>query len=225
MIDNSKQPKPAKASKPTKAQADAKLATVVMRNDFYRDGYRTLMKMTIGQTLIILLLVLAMFYVVSIHQPEDRYFATTEDGRVIPMVALNQPNLSNAALSSWVAQASTDIMTFGHNDYRRQLQEASSYFTRQGWQSFTKALEEASTIETVTANKQIISAAPRGAPIILGQGVVNGRFQWRVQFPLSLTYESGSKKSSRNYVVTATVVRVSRLESPNGIGFDSWIAQ
>ena len=216
---NSKSPQ-----KPPAASSE-KLGTVVLRNEFYRDGYRTLMRLALVQIVIIFMLVAAIFYVINVHQPEDRYFATTEDGRVIPMIALNQPNLSTAALTSWVAQASTEIMTFGHNDYRRRLQEASSFFTRQGWQSFTKALEEASFIETVTANKQVISAAPRGAPIVLQEGIVNGRYQWIVQFPLSLTFESGSKKNNRNIIVTAEVVRVSRLESPNGVGFNSWRAQ
>src|SRR5690606_3357417 len=118
----------------------------------------------------------AMFFVIQVHQPENRFFATTEDGRLIPMVALNQPNLSNPALLSWVAQASTEVMTFGFNDYRRRLQEASRNFTARGWESFTAALQKARIIESIEANSQVITAAPRGAPVIQQEGIVNGQY-------------------------------------------------
>ena len=108
------------------------LGTVVVRNEFYRDGYRSLLKLVILLSLIIGILVLAILGIINSRQPENRYFATTEDGRLIPMVALNQPNLSTPALLSWVAQAATEVMTFGFNDYRRRLQESSRNFTRTG---------------------------------------------------------------------------------------------
>ncbi len=124
------------------------IGSVILRNEFYRDGYRLALRVSVIQSFIILGLIAAMFFVIKVHQPENRYFATTEDGRLIPMVSLNQPNLSNPALMSWVAQASTEVMTFGFNDYRRRLQEASRNFTRRGWESFSKALQAARIIES-----------------------------------------------------------------------------
>ena len=165
-----------------------------------------------------------MFYVVHVHQPENRYFATTEDGRLIPMVSLTQPNLSTPALMSWVAQASTEVMTFGFNDYRRRLQEASRHFTRRGWESFTSALQNARILESVQANSQVVTAAPRGAPILESEGIVAGQYQWVVQIPMVLTYQSGSKTRNDNWMITLVVVRVPRLESPNGVGIAQWVA-
>jgi intracellular multiplication protein IcmL len=165
-----------------------------------------------------------MYFVIAVHQPENRYFATTEDGRLVPMVALNEPNLSTPALMSWVAQASTEVMTFGFNDYRRRLQEASRNFTRRGWESFTQALQKSRIIEMVEANQQVITSAPQGAPILEWEGLAGGRYQWRIQLPLILTYQSGARTKSDNLLVTVVVVRVPRLESPNGVGIEQWIA-
>ena len=201
-----------------------KLETVVIRNEFYRDGYRAILKLAVLQGLIIIGLIAAMFYVIHIHQPENRYFATTEDGRLVPMVALNEPNLSTPALMSWVAQASTEVMTFGFNDYRRRLQEASRNFTRRGWESFTQALQRSRIIEMVETNQQVITAAPRGAPILQSEGLYQGRYQWVVQLPMVLTYIAGSKTRSDNLLVTLIIVRVPRLESPYGVGIEQWIA-
>lgn len=200
------------------------LGTVYVRNEFYRDGYRIAQRIAIVQSFVIIGLIAAMFFVVHVHQPENRYFATTEDGRVIPMVALTQPNLSKPALMSWAAQSATEVMTFGFHDYRRRLQEASRNFTRKGWESFTAALQGARIIESVEANTQVVTAAPRGAPILQQEGMVRGRYQWVVQIPMVLTYESGTKTRNDSLLVTLVIVRVPRLESPNGVGIAQWIA-
>lgn len=201
------------------------LATVSVRNEFYRDGYRNLLRLAVLQSLIILGLVGGLYFIVQVHQPENRYFATTEDGRLVPMVALNEPNLSNPALMSWVAQAATEVMTFGFNDYRRRLQEASRNFTRRGWESFTTALQRSRIIEMVETNQQVVTAAPSGSPILVSEGVVVGRYQWTIELPLVVTYQSGAKTKNTNLLITTVVVRVPRLESPNGVGIEQWIAQ
>ncbi|AEP10731.1 type IVB secretion system apparatus protein IcmL/DotI [Micavibrio aeruginosavorus] len=201
------------------------LGTVIVRNEFYKDGYRSLLRLALIQGIVIVGLIGAMFFVVHTHQPENRYFATTEDGRLVPMVPLNAPNLSAPALMSWVAQAATEVMTFGFSDYRRRLQEASRNFTRRGWESFTQALQRSRIIESVEEYQQVITAAPKGAPILVSEGLVNGRYQWQVQLPMILTYQAGSKTRSDTWLVTMVIVRVSRLESANGVGIEQWIAQ
>lgn len=200
------------------------LGTVVIRNEFYRDGYRSLLKMTLIQSAVILGLIGVMYYIVKVNQPQHYYFATTEDGRLIPMVPLSQPNLSTPALMSWVAQATTEVMTFSFNDYRRRLQESSRNFTKRGWESFTQALQRSRIIEMVEVNQQMITAAPKGAPILQSEGLVAGRYQWVVEIPLVLTYRSGAKTSNTGLLVTVIVVRVPRLESANGVGIEQWIA-
>lgn len=200
------------------------LGQIVLRNEYYRDGYRLALRVAVIQSIVIVGLIAAMFFVIKVHQPENRYFATTEDGRLIPMVSLTQPNLSNPALMSWVAQAATETMTFGFSDYRRRLQESSRNFTRRGWESFTSALQSARIIETIEENSQVISAAPRGAPVLRSEGVVNGQYQWTVQIPMVLSYQSGARQKSTKWLVTLVVVRVPRLESPNGVGIAQWIA-
>jgi intracellular multiplication protein IcmL len=201
------------------------LAAVVARNGFYRDGYRTILRIAIIEAIIILGLIMMMFFVVSNSKPENIYFATTNDGRLIPMVALNEPNLSTPALMSWSAQAATEVMTFGFNDYRRRLQDASRNFTRTGWASFTGALEKARILEMVQQNQQVATAAPRSAPVLVSEGIANGRYQWTVEVPMVVTYQAGSQTRADNLIVTLVIVRVSKLESANGVGIEQWVAQ
>tara|TARA_X000000950_G_scaffold82401_1_gene103695 strand:- start:5782 stop:6495 length:714 start_codon:yes stop_codon:yes gene_type:complete len=208
------------------AKPDLKgLSKVVVRNEFYRDGYRTLLRLALLQGVVIICLIGSLYLVIQVNQPENKYFATTEDGRLVPMVPLSEPNLSSPALMSWTAQAATEVMTFGFNDYRRRLQESSRNFTRRGWESFTQALQRSRIIEMVEASQQVVTAAPQGAPIIVKEGLSAGRYQWRIQVPLILTYQSGARTRSDRLLVTLVVVRMPRLESPNGIGIEQWIAQ
>lgn len=231
MAAEKQQPSPKSAKKAPKTAVKPKadpdaagLGTVMVRNEFYRDGYRSLLRLTLMQGIVILGLLGAMYFVINVHQPENRYFATTEDGRLVPMVPLNEPNLSTPALMSWVAQAATEVMTFGFNDYRRRLQESSRNFTRRGWESFTGALQRSRVIEMVEANQQVVTAAPQGAPIVVSEGLVAGRYQWEIQLPMILTYQSGSRTRTDKLLITIIVVRVPRLESPNGVGIEQWIA-
>lgn len=206
-------------------EAIGNLGAVVIRNEFYRDGYRVALKIVLLMTLIIFAQIGVMIYVVKTNKMEYRYFATTEDGRLIPMAPLSEPNLSSPALMSWVAQAATEVMTFGFNDYRRRLQEASRNFTREGWESFSKALERARIIETVEQAQQVVSATPTGAPVIQSEGIFKGRYQWVIQMPMALSYQAGDKVRNDKLMVTLVVVRVPRLESPNGVGIEQWIAR
>ncbi len=212
------------AQKEAANQDSRGLGTVVIRNEFYRDGYRSLLRLAVLQGVVIIGLIGALFFIIQVNQPENRYFATTEDGRLIPMVSLSEPNLSTPALMSWVAQACTEVMTFGFNDYRRRLQEASRNFTRKGWDSFTAALQKSRIIEMVETNQQVVTAAPQGAPILVSEADVGGQYQWVVELPLIVTYQSGAKTRSDSLLVTVVVVRVPRLESPNGVGIEQWIA-
>ena len=200
------------------------LGAVVTRNEFYRDGYRLWQRVAGLQAVAIIVLVFAIFFVVSGDKVEYVYFATTEDGRLVPMVSLNEPNLSKPALSSWVAQAATEVMTFGFNDYKKRLQEASRNFTRTGWASFTDALAKSHIIETVTTNLQVVTATPISAPIVTSEGIVNGRYQWIVQLPIQVSYQAGSQSRNDSMMLTLVVVRVPKLESPNGVGIEQWIA-
>lgn len=216
-----KNPSPADRNEPVSPA----LGNVVVRNQFYRDGYRTLVKIALLEAIAIMALIVVFIVFLNIYTPSRTYFATTEDGRVVPLVPLSQANLSKPALLSWAAQAASETMTFGFHDYRRRLQESSRHFTRQGWGSFTKALQDSGMIETITENRQVIFATPRSAPTILSEGLMpNGVYRWEVEMPMLITYELGQTKRNDSMNIRLVIVRVPKLESANGVGIEQWIA-
>ena len=201
------------------------IGQVVVQNEFYRDGYRLCLRIAVLQCFIIFALIGAMFFVIAAYQPENRYFATTEDGRLIPMVALSQPNMSDSAMVGWVAEAAIDTMTFGYKDYRKRLQDSSVYFTPAGWESFTRALASSNYIERIEQESIMIDATLASAPRLLSEKVVDGRYQWTFSVELSLNLAATRRSTGRNSEtrdVRVEVVRVPRLENPNGVGIASW---
>lgn len=201
-----------------------RLESVVVRNSYYRDGYRMLLNVAVVEAFVIIALVSALILVIVGMRPQTYFFATTEDGRLVPMVSLDTPNLSAPAIVSWSAQAASETMTFGFHDYRRRLQEASRHFTRRGWESFTKALQTSGIIDTITQNRQVLTAVPSGAPTLVSEGVVNGRYEWQIEVPMLMSYEFGSGSKQSSMTLRLLVVRVPQLENPNGIGIEQWIA-
>lgn len=201
------------------------LETVVTRNSFYRDGYRFWMKFAFTQSVAIVLLLVALAITIAVSRPQDRFFATTADGRLIRMVPLNESNMNDAAIASWAARAASDVMTFGFHDYQKRLQDNSSYFTRRGWQTFSEALQRSRLMETVEKAQQVVTAVPKSAPTIVQQGLTNGVYRWVIQVPLVITYQSGSSKQNENLSVQLVIVRVSTLDSPSGVGIQQWVGR
>ncbi len=198
--------------------------TVVVRNEFYRDGFRNLIRIAIAEAVIIVLLLLTFISYMNAAKAQNHYFATTADGRIMQLVPLELPNMGTSALLSWAAQAGTEVMTFGFHDYQRRLQYSSRHFTRHGWETFAAALQKSRTIESMQAQQQVASAEPRSAPVLIQEGVFSGKYRWVVDLPLTVKYQSGGDQRTDNIMVRLVIDRVPSLENPSGVGIEQWIA-
>lgn len=202
--------------------AEDALTQVTMRNAFYHDGQRKIMLALLISAVINFILVALVVYLLT-HPPAPKYFATTINGRITPLYPLNQPNQSDSAVLQWANQAAIATFTYNFVNWREELQASSQFFTSDGWTQFLTALQQSNNLEAVKAKKLIVSAVATRAPIILQKGVLNGRFSWRVQMPILVTYQSASEFSQQNNVVTMLITRVSTLNSPRGIGISQFV--
>lgn len=202
--------------------AEDALTVVTTRNNFHRDGQRRLVTGLLITLFVNILMAVLLFYVIT-HPPAPTYFATSISGRITPLYPLDQPNQSDSAVLQWANQAAIAAFTYNFVNYRDELQAASGFFTSDGWQQFLDALQQSNNLEAVKAKKLIVSAVATRAPIILQKGLLNGRYSWRIQMPLLVTYQSASEFSQQNNVVTMLVTRISTLNSPRGIGISQFV--
>ncbi|MDI9817883.1 MULTISPECIES: type IVB secretion system apparatus protein IcmL/DotI [unclassified Legionella] len=202
--------------------AEDALTTVATRNAFYRDGQRKIMVILLISILMNILLASLLAYLLT-HPPAPKYFATSINGRITPLFPLNEPNQSDSAILQWANQAAIAAFTYNFVNYRQELQASSGFFTSEGWSQFLNALQQSNNLDAVRAKKLIVSAVATRAPIILQKGILNGRYSWRVQMPILVTYQSASEFSQQNNVVTMLITRVSTLNSPRGIGISQFV--
>lgn len=202
--------------------AEDALTVVSLRNNFYRDSYRKVMLILLISVLLNIALGGTLYYLIS-HPPLPKYFATSVNGRIIPLYPLDEPNQSDSAIAQWANQAAIASYTYNFVSYRKDLEAASEFFTAEGWQQFMQALLASNDLEAVKTKKLIVSAVATGAPVILQKGVLNGRYAWRLQMPLLVTFQSASQFTQESYMVTMLIQRVSTLNNPRGIGISQII--
>ncbi|MFA4994572.1 MAG: DotI/IcmL/TraM family protein [Bdellovibrionales bacterium] len=199
------------------------VATILNRNAFYRDGYRLLLKISLVQAFVIILLVLSIVGLSLAMKTRSVYFATTSDGRIINIVPLSEPYLSTAQVIAWTAATAQNIMRFGYHDYRDRLQQISSSFTPTGWTSFNKALKEANFIDAIQARKLVVTMDINAAPEIQNAFDHNGVYTWYVQFPVTIKFDGNLPPQPINTMLRLQIVRVSTLQNPDGISIEQWV--
>ena len=203
---------------------DVPVEMVHLRNAFYRDSYHRVMKAVLLSILVIMGLAMVLSYVI-LNPPRPKYFAVDENGRITPIVPLKYPNMSPPALLQWATQAAIAAYTYNYVNYRKELQAASAFFTPNGWSAFVKAVQGSTNLGAVKAKKIVMSAVARGAPVIVWQGLMNGRYAWKVQLPLLVTFQSASMLSQQYLVISMTIVRVDTVYSARGIGIGQFVAE
>lgn len=199
------------------------LTKVIMRNAFYRDGQHKLIVVFLLSVVVNIALTVLLIYMVT-HPPTPKYFATSSNGRITPLVPLNQPNTSDNAVIQWSSVATMAAYSYNFVNYRSELEAASGFFTGAGWDQFMEALQSSNNLDAVKAKKLVVSAVVTGAPIILKKGMLSDRYAWRIQMPLLVTYQSASEFTQQNLNVTLLVTRVDTLNSPSGIGIAQFIS-
>ena len=203
--------------------ADDAIAAVMLRNSFYRDGQRKMVTILIFSVIVNFILAGLLGYIIT-HPPEPRYFATSISGKITPIVALNAPNQSDSAVLQWANQAAIAAFSYNFVNYRSELVASSGFFTAEGWDQFINALASSNNLEAVKAKKLVVSAVATSAPVILQKGILNGRYAWRIQMPMLVTYQTASEFSQQHMTVTMLVSRVDTLNSPRGIGIAQFVS-
>ncbi|HAU1133904.1 TPA: type IV secretion protein DotI [Legionella pneumophila] len=202
--------------------AEDALTVVALRNKFYKDSQRKVILALLIAIVVNVVLASLVVYMIT-HPPAPKYFATSINGRITPLFPLDEPNQSDSAVLQWANQAAIAAFTYNFVNYRDELQASSGFFTAEGWDQFLGALEQSNNLDAVKAKKLVVSAVATRAPIILQKGVLNGRYSWRVQMPILVTYQSASEFTQQNNVATMLITRVSTLNSPRGIGISQFV--
>jgi intracellular multiplication protein IcmL len=215
--------KPAVA-KPAPTQKISGLELVRFRNFFYRDGYRkvmTVLLMSMGMNLALIALVVIQFFT----KPAPVYFATQSNGSLIEIQPLTEPMVDQDMLITWATRAAVASYSFNFVDWQNNLQNAQQYYTETGFKNFTEALKNSGNLDTVVAKRLVVQATVVDVPRIVNQGLIKGRYAWKIQIPMLIKYTSASEELRQPVLVTMLVARVPTTQKPQGIAIAQFVVE
>lgn len=161
----------------------------------------------------------------NVHVESPPYYAIMPGNVNQPLTTLAMPNLSKKALLQWSVQAATLAYTYNFGNYETVLANVSNYFTNEGWADYQTALDAAGTIAYINEKKLALAAVPTDAAVIIQEGVIEGRYAWKIQVPMLVTYTSASESVPQNILITMLVSRIPTWYNPKGIGIVQFIAE
>lgn len=198
------------------------LELVMLRNMFYRDNYKRALLALFLLVVVNCMLGAAIFYKFT-HPTPPKYFATSGDGRIIAWHPLKDPAVTDDFVLQWSAKAVRQAFNLDYIHYRQQLQTASSDFTPFGWKYFLQKLKSSNNLKTLTSLKMVSNAKITGAPRIIAKEPVDGRYAWKIQMPILVTYSNAHRVIPMPLNVTLIVLRVPVTESPSRIAINNFL--
>lgn len=162
-------------------------------------------------------LIIAMVFVTRTHR---EVIAATPDGRLIPVVPLDKPYVSDARVLGYVDECARAVFSHDFLHWRTTLQGSKTCFTEKGGDAVEEAL--APWVKDIVDRELTMSVSLADTPVIAKRGEFNGAFAWRVQAPISL-FRRGTKVSDmpRPFLLQVVVRRVGLDQNPRGIAIDS----
>ncbi|MGM0422804.1 MAG: DotI/IcmL/TraM family protein, partial [Pseudomonadota bacterium] len=153
------------------------------------------------------------------------FYAYTPNGLMRQTIPLDEPVLSQAALTSWVSQAVTETMTFDHQNYRERLQQSSRHFTIWGWDKLTHYLQDDHILKRGVPQYTKITAKPASAPVFRESGVIDSRYKVTIALPVTLTLEGGAKPEHKDVVYIITLSRTSNFNASSDMLIENWAVE
>lgn len=202
--------------------ANNSLELVKLRSDFYKDNFRRMVWVLLIS--LVLNVILACSLIFFSHQtPRTYYFATTSDGRLIPVVPLVSPNMSDTAVTNWVSNNLPQVYALDFVHYRSQLQAMQGIFTSFGWQQFIQA--SAPFLSNIVNQQLVTSATLTNVPIVVQKGLINGVYSWQIQVPLLISTQRANQESTQNVIVRLIVQRTNNIVSGQLLGISQIVQQ
>lgn len=198
------------------------LPEVKLKDDFYRDNFGRVM-LIIASILFCMGLLVALSLYLYLEKPPPVTFLVEKEWRVQKDVPMDQPYLSNPDVLQWVSNTLQKVFVYDFLNYNDQLKSYTPYFTKAGYQVFLNQLNNYANYNNVQTYKLFVNGVAAGAPFILNQGLLSGRYSWWVQMPITLKFVSYNRSNTLSLTLQILVVRVPTMNNLNGVGIDNVI--
>lgn len=178
---------------------------------------------TLVVVVVFLLIVnLSLIYALVWRFPVKQFLWTSNAATVCAATTLDEPNVTAARVKDFAQQAAVSINSYDYANWRRLLDSAlDAYFTQAGRVNYRAALDTTKVLDEVRSKYYTVNATTPDSPHILREGIINGRYTWTVEVPLTIYYRLGATVLPEGRLLTMTIIRVEPSPAnPNGIAID-----
>lgn len=156
-------------------------------------------------------------YLQHVAAPTPKFFKVTQDKQVIQPVALTQPFLASNELLNWFTKTIQESYSFNYHNVRAVIKNVRGYYTKNGHKSYSVILRDYNNLSAILKHQLVLTVMPLDVPKILKEQIINGRYAWKVEIPILLTYQSKGILTTREHTITAFIIRVPAKESSQGV--------
>lgn len=145
-------------------------------------------------------------------------------------VPLDQAHRTTEQIGEWLTMAVSEALTFQKADYKDSLNASLRHFDESGKAQYMAFLDENGIVKILESNRFYISGFTQSMPLLLNEGVVDGRFRWLYEVPVMITYldraaTKGYKEAqpvNQNMSLTIQVGRTSDLSAGKDVAIERW---
>lgn len=187
-----------------------------LRLQFYRDGYRRWIAIGMAACYVAAASV-SLNFVQFWFRPDPKYFATSAEGRIIPLIPLDQPTVNHDAILAFAQRVALSSFIFDFANYQTQLGALASVYTSRGYETLISSLQKNGVLDLVKSKRYVATAVATSAPVVTWSGKDKGAFKWRVEMPVTITLQGQTERKDIAVTLILMVERVSTIDAPDGI--------
>ncbi len=145
---------------------------------------------------------------------------------------LDQKHRTNNVIIQWLQMTVPDLISYKSDGYEDQYKQKVRSFSKSGAEDYVSFLHESNYITTLKTGRYDISGFVQDFPIVVNEGVVDGRYQWVFQTSIMVTYleagmteykaGKGVDSITQEYVLTFHLGRVEGVKNEHGVLIESW---
>jgi len=146
-------------------------------------------------------------------------------------IDLDKPHRLSKEIGMWIMTAAADAMNFEAGSAAAQVTSHAKMFDTAGEGQYTAFLRDKNILKVIEDGRYSVRSYVGEQPLLLNEGVVNGRYRWLFRVPVVVSYLDKNMKTYKNapapIVQQATLnVQIGRVQSdedkPDGLQIEQW---
>ncbi|MDI5833306.1 DotI/IcmL family type IV secretion protein (plasmid) [Shewanella xiamenensis] len=195
---------------------------LVLRGVFDRETF--LKKLILGSLILNIILAFAVGMLLMTNDVIYKYFTVDQQGRIVPVVAMDEPVLTEGALREWAADCVRSSYTFMFANYKDALGSSlGRCFTKDGSVKFKEQLANSGIVKQIVEGQGALVTQIDGIVNIRKEGIVDGAKAYVIEIPVKIQKIFPKEAPIvKDWTVIITAFRVDNIEYEKGTAIHVW---